>query len=112
VNTAPTNPSTHPLLKISRFSSKQGEIQKQSAKMYVSIQGGGGREGGQLKTKSFLVVNIASSSLLRPRPLSFSGAPPLLLLHIYFHCSYMYNYYNYSRTLCIKCRVSAYHIQI
>jgi hypothetical protein len=24
-----------------------------------------------------------------------------------FHCSYLYNYYNYSRTLCIKCWVSS-----
>jgi hypothetical protein len=23
--------------------------------------------------------------------------------YIYFHCSYLYNYYNYSRTVCIKC---------
>jgi hypothetical protein len=27
--------------------------------------------------------------------------------YIYFHCSYMHCYYNYSRTLCIKCWVSA-----
>ncbi len=30
----------------------------------------------------------------------------------YFHCSYLYNYYNYSRTFCIKCWVSAFHTQI
>jgi hypothetical protein len=23
--------------------------------------------------------------------------------YIFTHCSYMYNYYNYSRTLCIEC---------
>jgi len=34
----------------------------------------------------------------------FSWALPPLLGYIYFHCSYLYNYYNYSRTLCIKCR--------
>jgi hypothetical protein len=27
---------------------------------------------------------------------------------IYFHCSYFFNYYNYSWTLCIKCWVSSY----
>jgi len=26
--------------------------------------------------------------------------------YIYFHCSYLYNYYYYSRTLCIECWVS------
>jgi hypothetical protein len=40
----------------------------------------------------------------------FSWAPALLL-HI-LHCSYMDNYYNYCRTLCIKCWVSAFHTQI
>jgi hypothetical protein len=28
------------------------------------------------------------------------------------HFSYTYNLYNYSRTLCIKCWVSAFHTQI
>jgi hypothetical protein len=27
----------------------------------------------------------------------------LYCCYIYFHCSYLYNYYSYSRTLCIKC---------
>jgi len=29
---------------------------------------------------------------------SFLWAPPLLLCCIYFHCSYLYNYYNYLET--------------
>jgi len=32
--------------------------------------------------------------------------------YIYFHCSYLYNYYNYSQTLCIKCWVSAFGTQL
>jgi hypothetical protein len=28
---------------------------------------------------------------------------PLRCCYIYFHCSYLYNYDSYSRTLCIKC---------
>ncbi len=28
---------------------------------------------------------------------------PELCCYIYFQCSYLYNYYNKSRTLCIKC---------
>jgi hypothetical protein len=27
-------------------------------------------------------------------------------------CSYLYNYYNYSQTLCIKCWVSEFHNKI
>jgi hypothetical protein len=27
--------------------------------------------------------------------------------YIYFHCSYLYKYYNYSRTLCSKCWISS-----
>jgi hypothetical protein len=60
-----------------------------------------------------VVVNWVSSCL--SVCLSFlSWAPPLPLgLHIYFHCSYLYIYYNYySRTLCIKCWVSAFHSKI
>ncbi len=42
--------------------------------------------------------------------------PELLLIseccYIYFHCSYLYNNYSYSRTLCIKCRVSTFHTEI
>ncbi len=36
-------------------------------------------------------------------------------LHCYytcFHCSYLYDYYSYSRTLCIKCWVTAFHTEI
>jgi len=44
-------------------------------------------------------------------PLLFQWAPPLQLAYIYFHCSYLYNYYNYTRTLCIKCWVSAFHTE-
>ncbi len=32
--------------------------------------------------------------------------------YIYFQCSDLYKYYNYSWTLCIKCWVSAFHTQI
>jgi len=35
--------------------------------------------------------------------LSFLRPEPLHWCYIYFHCSYLYNYYNYSRTFCIKC---------
>jgi hypothetical protein len=36
--------------------------------------------------------------------LSFRFPEHLHHLNIYFHSSYLYNHYNYSRTLCIKCR--------
>jgi hypothetical protein len=32
--------------------------------------------------------------------------------YIYFHYSYMYNCYDYSQTLCIKCSILAFHIEI
>jgi hypothetical protein len=35
--------------------------------------------------------------------LSFLSPERLHCCYIYFHCSYRYNYYNYTRTLCIKC---------
>jgi hypothetical protein len=35
--------------------------------------------------------------------LSFLFPDRLHCCYTYFHCSYLYNYYNYSRTLCIKC---------
>jgi hypothetical protein len=31
--------------------------------------------------------------------------------YIYFHCSYLYSYYDSSRTLCIQCWVSAFHTE-
>jgi hypothetical protein len=37
---------------------------------------------------------------------------PPLLLHIYFHSSYLYKDYSYSQTSCIKCWVSTSHIEI
>jgi hypothetical protein len=51
---------------------------------------------------------VGADSLL-PFGGKLSFIPSLLFperLHccnIYFHCSYMYNYYNYFRILCIKC---------
>jgi hypothetical protein len=44
--------------------------------------------------------------------LSFLFPDRLHCCYIYFHCSYLYNYYNYSQTLCTKCWVSAFHIEI
>jgi hypothetical protein len=31
--------------------------------------------------------------------------------YIYFHCSYLYSHCNFSRTVCIKCWVSAFHTE-
>jgi hypothetical protein len=42
---------------------------------------------------------------------SFLVPERLHCCYIYFHCSYLYNCNNYSRTLCIKCWVSTFHIE-
>jgi hypothetical protein len=43
----------------------------------------------------------------------FFLSPSIHCWYIYFHCSYLYNYYNYySRTLCIKCWLSAFQTEI
>ncbi len=41
-----------------------------------------------------------------------TGSARTLSLKKRLHFSYTYNLYNYSRTLCIKCWVSAFHTQI
>jgi hypothetical protein len=41
-----------------------------------------------------------------------SASSAATYIYIYFHCSYLYNCYNYlPRTLCIKCWVSAFRTQ-
>jgi hypothetical protein len=52
------------------------------------------------KQSNFFWVNRVHPNL---HPPFFPSWAPPPLLHIYFHCSYMYSYYNYSPTLCIKC---------
>jgi len=54
------------------------------------------REGVKLRKPSIFVINWFSSCL------SFFQSR-LPCSYIYFHHSYLHNYYNYSRTLCIKC---------
>jgi len=68
---------------------------------------------GRLKLRNtpfFVVINWVSSCF---DPL-FPFFPERIHSRcIYFHCSYLYNYYNYvPQTLCIKCWVSAFHTQI
>ncbi len=59
--------------------------------------------------KSFLQVEII---FFRQGFGENSPIKETLQCKIYFHCSYLYNYYDYSRTLCIKCWVSAFHTEI
>jgi len=49
------------------------------------------------KPKHF--CGVLTSSRLHPAILSLKG---LYCCHIYFHFSYMYSYYNYSQSMCIK----------
>jgi len=53
-------------------------------------------EGVKLRKLSILVVNWFSSCLSFFQSASTAS-------YTYFHYSYLHNYYNYSRTLCIKC---------
>ncbi len=61
--------------------------------------------GPKLVFPPILVINGISS------PLSFFLSASTSATHI-FHRSYLYNYYNYFRSLCIKCRVSTFHTEI
>ncbi len=67
------------------FGNTQGEFQKKPAKKYISIHGENHSFDGFL---SFT--------------LSFFFTGRLHCCYIYFHYSYLYSYYNSSRTLCIK----------
>ncbi len=50
----------------------------------------------KLRKPSIFVVNWVSFYL-------FLFHEHLWYCYMYFHCSYLYNYYDYSQTLCIKC---------
>jgi hypothetical protein len=76
------------------FGHTQDEIKEKPAKKYISIQtGGSGRGRLKLRKLSILMVPEFHPAFLFP----MSGSS------IDFHCSYVYSYYNSSRTLCIKC---------
>jgi hypothetical protein len=55
----------------------------------------------KLRKPSILMVSSVS-------PLSFFFPRRINCCYINFHCSYLYSYYNSSRTLCIKCWDSAF----
>ncbi len=76
------------------------EIQKNPAKQYISIQ-----RGVKLRKPSFFGGKLSFT-------LSFVFPEHLHCGFIYFECSYLYNYYNYSLTLWIKWSVSAFHTEI
>jgi hypothetical protein len=62
-------------------------FKKKPAKNYISLQ-----LGVKLRNAPLFVPNWVSTCFDPVFP--FSWAPPLML-HIYFHCSYIYNSYNY-----------------
>ncbi len=76
--------------------------------------------GTQANFPPILLVNwISSPSFLFPQRLHYCyiyfnlTALTSITATIYiFTCSYLYNYYNYSWTLCIKCWVTAFHSDI
>jgi len=68
------------------FGHKPGEIKNKSAKKYI--------QGGETQ-KTIHFCNKLSFIL------SFLFPKRLHCCYIYVHCSYLYNSYNYSRTLCI-----------
>jgi hypothetical protein len=69
------------------FGHTQGEIPQKPAKKYISIQKGGAGVGGETqKTINFGGKLTFSLSFLFPERLN--------CYYIYFHWSYLYNYYN------------------
>jgi hypothetical protein len=73
------------------FGHTQGEIKKTKiSKKSILAFKGGGRGGETQKTTSF----GGKLSFI----LSFIFPERLQCCYIYFHCSYLYNYYNYFRT--------------
>jgi hypothetical protein len=81
-----------------QFGHTQGEIEKKPAKKYISIQ-----LGVKLRKPSILMVPEFHLSFFFPERLH--------CCYIDFHCSYLYSYYNSSRTLCIKCWDSAFRTE-
>jgi hypothetical protein len=79
-------------LQYPEFGHMQGEIKKKPAFKYISIQ-------GEVKLKKPPIKGLGFLSFTMPSV--FPGR--LHCCYIDFHCSYMYSYYNSSRTLCIKC---------
>ncbi len=82
------------------FGHTRCEIQKKPAKKYISIKGGG---GVKLRKPSILIVPEWTVSFFFPERLHYC--------YIDFHCSYLYSYYNSSRTSCIKCWDSAFRTE-
>jgi len=73
------------------FGHTQGEILQKPAKKYTSIRGGG-------ETQRTIIFCGKLSFIL-----SFVYHERPQCCHIYFHCSYPYDYYNYSQPFYIKC---------
>jgi len=73
------------------FGHIQGEIKKKPAKKYICIQGRG---------ETQITINFDGYLSFT---LSFFFPERLHCCDIDFHCCYLYSYYNFSRTLCIKC---------
>ncbi len=72
------------------FGYTQGEIEKKNLRKSTLAFKPGGRWGLKLRKPSILMVPEFHPVFLFP-------------LSVDFHCSYVYSYYNSSRTLCIKC---------
>jgi hypothetical protein len=79
---------------------KLGEIRAKPAKKYFSIQEGRGGDVKLRKAPFLVYFKPQFHPVLIP---SFLSPELLQRCYMYFHCSYLYNYYNYSRTLCSKC---------
>jgi hypothetical protein len=70
------------------------------AKMYISIQQGVKETQKTVNFDGFLSFTL-----------SFFFPDHLHCCYIDFHCSYLYSYYNCSRSLCIKCWDSAFRTE-
>jgi hypothetical protein len=86
------------------FGHKEGEIQKRNMqKSTLAFKRGGGKAWNSKNHQVWGKLSFTLSFFFRER---------LHCCHLYFQCSYLYSYYYSSRTLCIKCWVSAFHTQI
>jgi hypothetical protein len=73
-----------------KFGHAQGEIKKKPAKKYIS------KGGMKLRKPTILMVPEF-------HPVFLFFPERLHCCCIDFHCLYLHSYYNFSRTLCIKC---------
>jgi len=99
------------ICKVTRLGAENSQFQYNKASHHIRKWEWKFLQNEIIETQTSFDTNFGGKLSFIPSIL-FSWRPPLLPHYIYFHWSYLINYYNYSRTLCINCWVSAFHTEI